>query len=98
MLIGRIARFPKLFRGPESLTWEQIGEPLAGFSIQIYSIFRTRHDSEVQGGVSEQAPPSRGATGPSYGMVGAGHGWEGQVGGWRDNNQEMEDFEMEMDN
>jgi hypothetical protein len=31
-------------------------------------------------------------------MMGAGHGWEGQMGGWRDNNEEMEDFEMEMDN
>ena len=71
---------------------------MGDFLFKFYSISRTRHDSEVQGGVSEQAPPSRGATGPSYGMVGAGHGWEGQVGGWRDNNQEMEDFEMEMDN
>ena len=59
---------------------------------------RTCHDSEVQGRC--EVPPIRGEStsnaSPAHG--GGGIGWEGQVAGWRDNNQEMEDFEMEMDN
>ena len=66
--------------------------PQYGLFTEMKNIVRTRHDSEVQGGGCEQhGPPSRGAScssnGPSHGVM----------GGWRDNNQEMEDFEMEMD-
>jgi len=58
--------------------------------------YRTRHDSEIQGGRFEQGPPCRGSSTPSTG--GGGQGVEVQVVGWRDNSQDMEYFEMEMDN
>jgi len=58
--------------------------------------YRTRHDSEIQGGRFEQMPPCRGTSTLSTG--GGGQVWEVQAPGWRDNSKEMEDFEMEMDN
>ena len=68
--------------------------------ISLQYLSRTRHDSEVQGRC--EVPPRRGEStsnvSPAHGIGGGGFGWEGQVAGWRDNNQEMEDFEMEMDN
>ena len=53
------------------------------------------------GGKCEESHPIRGASCSSNGsthlVVGAGQGSQEQGGRWRNNNQEMEDFEMEMD-
>ena len=53
------------------------------------------------GGKYDESHPIRGASCSSNGsthlVVGAGQGSQEQGGRWRNNNQEMEDFEMEMD-
>jgi len=92
---------PRQTFSPPSHPVSQAGQEEArhNFLVPQLPAIRTRHDSEVQGGGRDHAAPGRGASclSNTCGMEGVGQARESQEGGWRNNNQEMEEFEMEMD-